>query len=417
MKQNYNSLTNFLSDNVFKLDIIDKTRFKFSPDRYKFINQLFNNIIFAERTYETSVITTLPLNVSSEFPRGISYQYCPKPIRSEIENMTKVGMQYSFQINSRKFKIFFICSDKTENVNKFMNQSIKRIYMWLHLASQYANMDCSKNMNVYLYLTPLSKLLPEDNTPISQVNANTAFTTPCKPLTEIVIFRLEEWFKTFIHETFHNMGLDFSAYNNDKVNAEIYTMFPVNTDVRLYETYCETWAELFAVMFTVYHSMRHNTRIEDIPTKIPNMIKNVEKNIILEVYHSLFQVVKILSHYGLTYEKLLERQTNLSDACTYKEDTPVLSYYIIKSILLFNIGSFIKWCADNNSYSINFTNLTSKDTMAEKMSRYCHLIRTYYKEPTYVNTLNSMNNFFKTIKHTKKNKYVLENLRMTITEY
>jgi hypothetical protein len=41
MKQNYSSLTTFLSDNVFKLDIIDKTRFKFSPDRYEFIKQLF----------------------------------------------------------------------------------------------------------------------------------------------------------------------------------------------------------------------------------------------------------------------------------------------------------------------------------------------------------------------------------------
>ena len=47
---------------------------------------------------------------------------------------------------------------------------------------------------------------------LEPININGGVSNVCvkNSLSEIVIFRREEWFKVLIHETFHNYGLDFS---------------------------------------------------------------------------------------------------------------------------------------------------------------------------------------------------------------
>ena len=418
MTSAYNGLTEFLSDNIFKSHIIQNDKMNLSARSRNFIGKIFNNIKRAERTYQQEKLQATLLHISRDgLPRGESYSYCPKPIRDEIEHTSRTGFQYTFQIQNRTFNVTLVSSSaKPDAVRQYMNKSIRRIYMWLYVASQYANVQCSEQMNIYVYFTSLPKLLPEKSATISQANANTAFTTSCQTRTEINIFRQEEWFKTFIHETFHNMGMDFSAYDNNHVNAEIYTMFPVKTDVRLYETYCEMWGETMAILFHVYYAVRQNTSIDDIHTKMPNIIQAVETGLMREMYHSMFQVSKILSHYDITYDALIKKNDK-ANACKYKEDTPALSYFVIKSILLFNIDYFMVWCDYNNRASLNFTNLLEKDDMYTKMARYCEIVRKHYTDPAYIDVLNQMQQMYNGVKKSHKNKYILKNLRMTITEY
>jgi hypothetical protein len=414
MNQSYSELSNFLSNNVFNKHVIDIGKPEFSTTSKIMLQQLFNNLISAERTYQLNKISSTTLDLSTNFPRGTKYTYCPLYIRNEIENMTKVGMHYTFKLKARTFNVIFICSDKITNLRKYMNQSIKQIYMWLYIASRYASDECSRQMNIYLYLTNIQKRLPSKGEAIQQINVNTAFTTSCANTTEIMLFRQEEWFKTFIHETFHNMGLDFSAYNNQLSEKAIFLLYPVSNDIRLYETYCEMWAEMFVIIFKVYRSMRHNTSIEHIHVKIPKLIDNVGEVLVNEIKHSLFQAAKILSHFNITYNSLIG---NITSTVNYKETTPVLSYYIIKSTLLFHIDSFLSWCALNNHVSINFTKLNERQPITSKITKYIKLIQSIYNDKSYINTLNSMQRFFLQIKHIPENKYILENMRMTITEF
>ena len=71
--------------------------------------------------------------------------------------------------------------------------------------------------------------MPDSNIDIiDQIHVNTGFTTTCPVDSEIVIFREEEWFKVFIHETFHNFALDFSDMNNSachKIVLDILSQF------------------------------------------------------------------------------------------------------------------------------------------------------------------------------------------------
>ena len=75
------------------------------------------------------------------------------------------------------------------------------------------------------------------------------------------------------------------------------------------------------------------------------------------------------------------------------------------------------WCDYNNRASLNFTNLLEKDDMYTKMARYCEIVRKHYTDPAYIDALNQMQQMYNGVKKLHKNKYILKNLRMTITEY
>ena len=117
------------------------------------------------------------------------------------------------------------------------------IILWLFILNKYSSKVCSKYFTVYFYFTSLTKNLPSSNIDILQEeHVNTAFTSTCTNHSEIVIYRKEEWLKVFIHETFHNFGLDFCDMNCFKGNKYILDLFPVDSEVKLYESYTEFWA-------------------------------------------------------------------------------------------------------------------------------------------------------------------------------
>jgi len=147
---------------------------------------------------------------------------------------------------------------------KEMMKYVERMFIWLSIAYAYSPVNCAKNLNVYLYLTDLKKMLPTiDASPIDWEHANTAFTYSCreehisshnenndnKEISEINIFREEEWFKVFIHETIHCMGLDFSHMDTGFSNSKIHSIFNINVDVKLFESYTECLAEIMNSIF------------------------------------------------------------------------------------------------------------------------------------------------------------------------
>jgi len=65
-------------------------------------------------------------------------------------------------------------------------QYVNKVYMWFHIAHQYANVRCSNSVNINIYLTDHLKLLPRTGNMIERKNVNTAFTTSCQPSTDIM---------------------------------------------------------------------------------------------------------------------------------------------------------------------------------------------------------------------------------------
>ena len=172
-------------------------------------------------------------------------------------------------------------------------------------------------------MTSLKKELPKsENIILEQTHVNTAYTTVCPKDSEIIIYRKEEWFKVFIHESFHNFALDFSGMDTKEVHENILNLFQVNSEVNLFESYTEFWAEIINAIFCSFLLIHDKNDVN-------GFLKNVEYFVNMEINFSFFQMVKALNHMGLKYEDIVGKKNE-----KYKENTNVLAYYVIKTILL-----------------------------------------------------------------------------------
>jgi hypothetical protein len=149
---------------------------------------------------------------------------------------------------------------------------------------------------------------------------------------------------------------------------------------------------------------------------INEFLTNADFFINLERIFSFFQMVKILNFMGLSYNDLYKKTVlseNLRNTL-YKEDTSVLSYYVITLILINNYQDFLSWCNTNNISILNF-----KKTV-KNVDNFCEFIEKKYKTKSILDGIDCTEKLLKNVK-SKGNKrrnmtYVIRNLRMTICE-
>lgn len=313
-----------------------------------------------------------------------------------------VKRSYVFYTLKRMITVHFAFPCNSTINDTYLRNCMKRMFMWLFIAEKFAISTCSKTIDIYIYMTDFEKKLPTDSAAIGKVHVNTAFTTPCKGSTEIHIFRREEWFKVFIHETFHNLGLDFSSMNENISSNEIYNIFPIKLDTTPCETYCETWAEIINLQFITYFGTKMKNDYSKMIVKLENMLK-------IEILFSLFQSAKVLYYYGMKYNDLYDSNSMSKEIRKqYREDTNVLCYYIIKSILIYNTNDFIEWTVHNNRNSLEFRKTNSN------VQHYCKLIKNLYKTQSYLKTMKVVEDWF--IHNRNYISLEFQNLRMSLYE-
>jgi hypothetical protein len=376
------------------------------------INIMENAISSSTFSYKSNILKLL-----MDFPKGESYDYITPEIMEDFENILKIGKHYSFSIGIRTFNIYIIKPSDNDNEKKIyhtFDKMIHKIYVWLFVCNHYANSQCSPIIDIYIYLTNHKKVLPSLDTSlhtsldgphnsIDRHNANTAFTLACPhSKNEIYIYRFEEWFKVLIHESFHSFGLDFARMPQEIVNKKMFSIFPIKCDLRFYETYCEIWAEIINVIFISVNSYSSNeTKIN-----MNKLIKNIENHLYFEQIFSLFQCVKVLDFYGLTYTDILQKSNKIQ----YKEKTPVFSYYILKSIVMFYYNDFIEWCYIHNNKSLEFTKTQNN------INKFFEFIISKYKSDEYMFSISIFENWFSNQNENDNNTFILNTLRMSVFE-
>jgi hypothetical protein len=341
-------------------------------------------------------------------PLNFNAKSFPEIVRNHIDELMMSEICYSFSLYDRNVKVYFIVeNDDIELELEQYNKYVETVATWLYILNMYASKECAKNLNIYFYFTSLEKNLPNSNIHIlDEINVNTAFTTTCPIDSEIVVFRKEEWFKVFIHETFHNFGLDFSMMNNDMINDCIINIFKVQSKINAFEAYTEFWAEIINALFCSYYATKDKNNINE-------FLSNSEFYINFEKTYSLFQLVKTLDFMGLQYKDLYSntKESSILRENLYKENTNVLSYYIIKTLLINNYQGFLSWCKTNNLTILNF-----KKTIGNQ-KQLCKFIEKNYKTQTLLNDIYESHVFLSRIKKKKgNNKFILSNMRMSICE-
>jgi len=406
MKEISKQIIHFL-DSTVSSKLLHTPHIHLSHEATTMLATIFHKIKEAEDVFEKAVIQEKWINFEhTKIPRGVDYHYSPEMARSEIEKIAKFGCIFTFKIGTREIQVSIIFEKTTQNNTRYCNDSLKRIFMWLYLSTHYASTQCSRRLNIYLYLTELKKTLPSLHEHIKQEHANSGFTTTCSTISEIHIYREEEWFKVLIHETFHNMGLDFSGMDNSQINKCILSIFPIKTTEKcFFESYCEMWAEIINVMFISFLSTKTRT--------IDELIKKTKRMLKKEQEFSLFQCVKVLCNFGLGYEDLYSTTPQAQHArlYKYKEKTPIFAYFVLKSMMMFFVGDYIHWCAIHNQGSLQFSHFD------KNLIDYCGFIREHYQRQEYLQSIKLLETWFN--RHCKKidNVKMLQTLRMSVHEF
>jgi hypothetical protein len=409
-----------------------------SHSSLRYIKHIYSELLHTKRHWKDFLISVADMEskyFSTEYTENVFHNITYskiEPIKTEIQKQIQEGIHAQLAFGSRTVNVYFLFpSWMRERIHKYQNQYLMRMIMWLNWAFKSASDDCSEVLDVYLFLTDLTKQLPDiSHKPLDQDNVNTAYTTSCTRHTKIILYRYEEWFKVFLHETMHCLGLDFSSMDGQKYDQQILSLFrgcDPKTEVSLTETYSEIWAEIVNILCCVLcERENHHTRaqarahvhtprqlrktktrktISKSPERWNKIVQNIQHRLWMEQRFSVFQCSKILSHYGITYEQLCSGESDIR----YIEQTPVLAYYIIKTILMMNVDMFIEWCKmHNRPYPLK---MTLKETV---LNSFVSMIRKKYLKDEWLKTIQSAQHALRNF--SPKSEWIKKTLRMTINE-
>jgi hypothetical protein len=117
---------------------------------------------------------------------------------------------------------------------------------------------------------------------------------------------------------------------------------------------------------------------------------------------------------GLQYKDLYlkTKRSKILRETMYKENTNVLSYYVIKTILMNNYQGFLSWCKTNNLSLLQF-----KKTPAN-LKEFCNFVEKNYKTQSMIKGIETTEVLLNHLNHSKKSnhEYIISNLRMSICE-
>ena len=371
-----------------------------------------NETIFNDGCFKSKLVHMASNKDDIKVPNDKNTRYFPAPIQKYIDDNEKYQLIFSCgNVGQREITIIFtLFSEEELKQVAFYTEYVRMMYIWLHICASHADKHCTETLNIFIYPTPFTKNLPTSpSTVIGPNHINTAFTVACVKNGQIIIYRQEEWFKVFIHETFHTYGLDFATTHNTSLKHVIQTIFPINSDFNMYEAYTETWARIINCAFCSFNSLDNKKNKKD-------FIVNLNFCLEIERMFSLSQCIKILGFMGLQYKNLYITANNnqLSDAYMrqlYKENTNVFSYYIMTAIFLNDHHGFMLWCKKNNTSLLKFRDVS------ESFELFSVYIKSIYDCPPLLNNiariseLNNKNNK----KRNKNNKNKLnDTTRMTI---
>ena len=241
--------------------------------------------------------------------------YLPITIKKYIIDNNDTILYRTFIILNKKIKLYH-SKELTEAAHLYIKS-------WLYIVISNTNNVCATILSIYLFLTPFKKCFPSEKEEITSQHVNSGVAYVCSQVSEIMIFREEEWFKVFLHETIHSFGL----------YTDIKNIIYENCSVKLFESYTEMLARIYNIMYIIYDN-------------IPN-IEHVE---MLSLFELLFDMDRKFYH---KQADIILTKTIYQNKIM-RENTNVYAYYIITSIFANNINEYFAKSLKLQDYSIKY---------------------------------------------------------------
>lgn len=276
-----------------------------------------------------------------------------------IDQLSKCKMYHITIIYKNNYINLFVPINKT-----IIFPKINRIFHIIDFMRSFSDSKNHLTLNIF-YTDHIKKLNGE--TELSSLHINSG---SCYRGKMITIWRKEEFEKVLIHELIHFLELDFTELIGKEYFFGKFGIKPV----KVYESFTDSLA---IIIHTVFVSVYTN--------KCYLELLNTELNFVL------FQAAKITNHYGANCINDLKGKI--------KQSTDVISYYIIKASILFNLHTLLSFFEKN----IYFNN-RNKEFMAIINMGLNHIM------------FNRSLNYYKIINKKIHNEYIKNSLRMTILE-
>ena len=302
---------------------------------------------------------------------------------------------------------FIIYNDELSIKN--LDLIVEKMLLVLQLIIAISNNDLRNGQHVTFFLTPFQKKLNTNSNSniLGAKNVNSGFTYPYLKNGVTFIYRKEEFFKVFIHESIHYYGIDKALHkdfsNDAKYNIN-YNKFINSFNIRpqdiakigINEALTEYWTFIIYIIAQSYKKS----------IALANFIYEFENSYKLELLHIIFQVVKILNYNKLTYSEFLTKYSN-----QYKETSHIFSYYIVKTLLVYNHSDLLK----STIFDINFSSSLNIALKSDPNSINTFFIKllSYAYDNNFINIINKVSAYTKTnARSIYKHKIISGNLMM-----
>lgn len=365
------SLVNVATECQMQWDSVPKST---KNTLYKVITALLGDMRLAQeelardKNYKQHLVGKR-VHTVAEIPKPSSYnssQFFPEIIRRDIESQSVFHFQrnHVFTLDGKHRSVLLNVVTTSPSLHKSRISSIMdKMLQWLYIGISHASPRCGQDLTVYYYDMEHKKTLPSSYADIlSPIHINSAYAHVCAPAGEIVIYRQEEWFKVFVHETFHALGLDFATVNTAMFEKQLMSIYNLSIDYNPTEAYCEAWARIINVAFIAFQAVDYiDNEVEQLERFSESFIYMLE----IERLQSVAQCNKVLGFMGLTYDMVVNGDKGHA-MTSYKEGTSAFSYYVETAVLL---GSFARFISHCEKYNLNLFDFRKTPSNMERYTK------------------------------------------------
>lgn len=343
---NYNKQYKYFMNEI--LDIIQSTE-SASFTYNKKMSRLHNDIKYG-MSYAKSLIDDNRLTIT-KITKGfhvkfVSSQFMPIHIQESIKHNMVSQTIYKGYIHTQPVTLKLgVLKERLFSDAELINIS-QKIFSWLYVCNKYSKNICKGSISIEIYFTEYKKLFPNNSEKmLTPDNVNSGYSYVCSPNNEIVIFRFEEWFKVFVHESMHAFGLQPISQNETVLDNKMRNILSIKTPIKVSEAYVEAWARIINATYSAIYNSKHDN----------DFYTMLDFTLHVESIFSTMQLYRVLQFMNLSYTDIID--SNVAYAGTiYREQTNTFAYYVLCGAFMCDPYAFMYWCASNNEHVLQFNN-------------------------------------------------------------
>jgi hypothetical protein len=244
----------------------------------------------------------------------------PAELRRRVPEYS-VGHKFSTQIAGRAAELRFWSTPTHPHPLAELGRHARRCFVWLRMllpCQAHSTSAGSRGFVCDFILFPDQRRFPESPTErVGQIHCNGGLSYLGQTTAQFCVYREEELFKVFVHETFHAFGVH--GRFPEGVLADRLAGLSPRHPLEYSEVYAETWARIMLVVFSA--------------REVEGVMRGLERE---------------AAHGWRGCRCVLGREAAAQGAGAGPQPTPAFEYYCLAGLAMVNHHDFLVWCSRHN---------------------------------------------------------------------